>query len=223
MIITHEFHGQTFQFTQTVTAQALINEIFSDNYKVLEKKIEFKKGDVVLDVGANEGMFSIFISMLFPQARVIALEPVPDTFETLKANIALNKCKNIEPYNIGLGKPGQKTATLITNKSGESGGSTALCTFNPETHNKIEVGLISLDEAFDLYAIDRCRLLKMDVEGMEYDILYQSTVIPRTDFFTGEFHFNQRLDFMARRMDALAVWVSNQTKLIHLDLIRMAE
>ncbi len=223
MIITHEFRGQTFSFTETPEAEVLINEIFADNYKVLEKGITFSPGDVILDIGANEGMFSIMMAKLFPETRVIALEPLPSTYFNLVRNKELNKCSNIEAYNVGVGSPGKHTATLVTNKNGMSGGSTSLCTFNPEHHNKTEVGLISLDEAFDLYSIDRCRLLKIDIEGAEYEVLYPSTVLPRVDYMTAEFHFNNKLDFQSRRPDGLIVWLTNQTKLIHADVCRMAE
>lgn len=85
------------------------------------------------------------------------------------------------------------------------------------------MGLISLDEVFDLYSIDRCRLLKMDIEGAEYEVLYPSTVLPRVDYMTIEVHLNHRLDFQSRRPDGLIVWCANQTKLIHADACRMAE
>lgn len=220
--LIHEFRGQKFWFEPTRDAPGLIAEIFGDNYKVLQRGVEFREGDVVLDVGANEGMFSIMLAKLFPQTRVIALEPVPRTFWTLVRNIGLNGCGNVEARNVGIGKSGQKTAILNVSKD-YSGGSTAWCTHNPEHHDRVEVELLSLDEAFSLYGIDRCRLLKCDIEGMEYEALYGSTVLPRVDYFTGEFHSNRRLDFESRRMDGLVTWVANQTQFIHVDLCHMAE
>lgn len=221
-ILINEFHGQKFYFNDTKDAPALIKEIFSDNYKALEKNIEFKPGDVILDIGANEGMFSIMMAKLYPHAHVIALEPVPRTYYQLIRNIGLNGCTNIDPYNIGVGKPGQKTTMLNVSKD-FSGGSTSMCEYNPDHHDKTEVGLISLDEAFELYGIDRCRLLKMDIEGAEYDALYPSTVLSRVDFMTFECHSNHRLEFLGRRMDGLVTWVSNKTQLIHVELVKMAE
>jgi len=222
-ILEKEFRGQKFSFHETPEAQVLIDEIFSDNYKVLEKNIEFSPGDIILDIGANEGMFSIMMAKLFPQTRIIALEPLPSTYFNLVRNKGLNSCSNIEAYNIGIGPPGKHTDILVTNKNGMSGGSTSFCTFNPDHHVKVEVGLISLDEAFDLYNIDRCRLLKLDIEGGEYEALYPSTVLPRVDFMTAEYHFNNKLDFKSRRPDGLIVWCANQTHLIHADVCRMCE
>lgn len=220
-ILTHEFKGQKFYFQNTPTAQALINEIFSDNYEVLKNGIEFLPGDVILDLGACEGMFSVMLSKLFPKTRIIALEPVPSTYFILLKNIGLNGTTNIEPYNVGLGKG--KGELFVSKDLSNTGGSSSLFTFDPESHIKVAVNLIPLDDVFDLYKIKRCKLLKMDIEGAEYDVLYGSTILPRVDFATMEIHANRRLDFQSRRPDALAVWVSHQTKLFHVDFCRMAE
>jgi FkbM family methyltransferase len=223
-IIEHEFRGVKFLFAATPTAPALINEIFSDNYEVLSKKIEFGAGDIVLDLGANEGIFSIFIAKLFPQVRVVALEPVPRTFFNMIRNISLNGCQNIQAYNVGVGKPGLSKIQMFASQDGtNSGGSSAMFTFRDDWHIKQDVNLISLDDAFELYKIDRCRLLKIDIEGMEYDVLYGSTKLPLVDYMTAEFHMNRRLEFQSRRLDALAIWCHNQTNLIHVDACRMAE
>jgi len=221
-LIIHESWGQKFCFGSTPTAPALISEIFSDNYKILEKAIEFGPGDVILDLGACEGMFSIMLSRLFPLTRIIALEPVSKTYSQMLHNIELNGCSNILAHNIGVGKKEQQKAILNISKE-FSGGSTAFCTFVPLDHYQEEVNIISLDSVFDLYHIKRLRLLKIDIEGGEYDALYSSTILSRIDYMTAEFHMNRKLEFESRRADGLRTWVSNQTNLIHCDIIRMAE
>ncbi len=225
-ILTYEFRGITFSFTDTPTAPALITEIFSDNYDVLKLEVEsdldFPSGSIILDIGANEGMFSIMMAKLFPMTKVIALEPVPTTYAHLLSNISLNSCVNISPYNVGVGKPGQKTCTINVPHN-HSGGSSSLFTFIPTDHYQVEVGLISLDDVFEMYDINRCRLMKLDIEGAEYDALYPSHILPQVDYMVAELHSNRRLDFQSRRMDGLATWVGNQTKLIHVDYCKMAE
>jgi FkbM family methyltransferase len=225
-VITHEFRGQTFSFADTPTAPALIVEIFSDNYDALKAvengTLSFSPGDVILDLGANEGMFSIMMAKLFPMTEVIALEPVPATYAHLLTNISLNGCANISSYNVGVGKPGQRTC-IINVPHNHSGGSSSLFTFNPADHYQVEVGLISLDDAFEMYGIERCRLLKCDTEGAEYDIFYPSSVLSRVDYVVCEMHINRRLEFQSRRMDALATWIRNQSNLLHTDFCKMCE
>jgi len=55
---------------------------------------------VVYDIGANVGLVSIQARMLFPHSRVVAVEPVPLTFDVLCLNI---RHLNIESRNVGLG------------------------------------------------------------------------------------------------------------------------
>ena len=218
----HKYH-----FIDTPTAPGLIKEIFSDNYHVMaaiaKGTLVFQPGDVIVDVGACEGMFSILMSTAFPDTQILAYEPVPTTYHTLVRNLELNGCKNVKAFNMGLGPNFKQRINITTNKDGESGGSTSCCTFNPEVHTLIEVGLIPLDAVFELNGINRIRLLKMDVEGMEYDILYASRNLFRIDYFCGEFHINTKLEFQSRRLEGLINWVSNQTKVIYIEPCKMAE
>ena len=66
------------------------------------KKI-LKKGNVVLDVGANIGLTAIRASkMIGPKGKVYAIEAMPSTIEILKFNILLNKLKNVICFNEAL-------------------------------------------------------------------------------------------------------------------------
>lgn len=57
-----------------------------------------KEGEVVYDIGANVGLYSIAISKYQPKARVYAFEPNPDAFSRMNANLRLNKVQsNVEP------------------------------------------------------------------------------------------------------------------------------
>jgi FkbM family methyltransferase len=215
-----EFGGHKYHFVDTKDLPVLVKEIFSDNYHVLQKKIDFKEGDVILDLGANEGLFSIMMKKTYPQTRVISVEPVLRTYKTLVENIHLNGAE-ITTLNVGIGKKHGKSFLNVSKDY--SGGSTSLCEYNPEHHDKTEVDIVTLDDLFEMEKIDRCRLMKCDIEGAEYEALYASTVLKKVDYFTAEFHYNHRLDFMGRRMDALVTWVANQTEFIHVDLCQMAE
>jgi FkbM family methyltransferase len=221
-----KYNNHDLEFIDTKAAPLLYAEIFGDNYDVLKNNasgaLPINPSDIILDIGANEGYFSILMSILFPTTRIIALEPVCSTFFTLCQNVKLNHCANIEKYNIGVSKPGIKSLSMIVAKD-FSGGSTSFCTFDANSHYKTDVGVISLDEVFSTYHIDRCKLLKMDIEGGEYDALYPSTVLPLIDFMVCEIHYNQKLDFDSRRPDGLVNWLSNRTKLLKYELCKMAE
>lgn len=219
-VIEHSFRNHTFHFQTTHDAPALIQEIFSDNYHILQSNLEFSPGDIILDLGANEGMFSCMMAALFPQTRILSFEPVSRTFETLRKNTA--PYSNIEIFNIGVGGPGHESATINISKEC-SGGSSSVCTFVPSDMIQETISLTSLDAIFMLHNIAHCRLLKIDVEGMEYEILYGTDVLSLVDYVVAEFHVNNRIQYMSYRPDALANWVGNQTKLLHVELCKMCE
>jgi FkbM family methyltransferase len=216
-----EFRGNEFRFMPTPDALSLMSEIFNDCYGVFEKKVAFQPGDVVLDFGACEGMFSIMLAKTFPGITVHAYEPVPRTYETLLQNIKLNDCKNIYPFNFGLG---MVAGSVVLNVSKDhAGGSTSLCTFNPDHHDKVTVHLQPFDSIIQKFHNANIRLVKMDIEGMEYDVLYSSSLLCRVLNFCGELHINTQLEYRSRRMDALATWISNQTNVVGIELCKMAE
>jgi FkbM family methyltransferase len=223
-IIKHRFNDVDFYFNTTPQAEALITEIFGDNYKVFASGIdkEFQPGDVVLDLGACEGMFSIMLAKLFPFLKIIALEPVPRTFYQMLRNIGLNGVTNIEPVNIGVAKETGKMVFSV-GKDNYSGGSTSMMTFNPETCDQVEVILFSLDEIFKMFKIDKLKLLKIDIEGMEYDVLYNTTRLKDVQYLSGEFHTNLKLDAKGFRIDGLANYVGRHTKLVAIEACKMAE
>src|SRR5262249_887460 len=60
-------------------------------------------GDVFIDVGANIGYYSLLASKLVGEfGLVVAIEPSPTIFNTLKNNLALNKARNIRLVNMAV-------------------------------------------------------------------------------------------------------------------------
>jgi len=74
---------------------------------IFERNVYFKHGlfladhSVVIDAGANIGLFTLFVLSQCPTASIHAFEPAPKTFEVLKANTIAHK--NVEINNCGLG------------------------------------------------------------------------------------------------------------------------
>jgi FkbM family methyltransferase len=65
----------------------LHDEIFVDDV-YLRGGIVLREGAVVFDVGANIGMFSLFVEARCPGAEIYAFEPVPDVFAKLQRNVS---------------------------------------------------------------------------------------------------------------------------------------
>jgi FkbM family methyltransferase len=221
VIRTVEFRGVQFKFVDTKSIDGIVAEIFADNYHVFSSGIEIRPGDVILDLGANEGAFSIMMSKLFPETRVISFEPVPRTYETFMKNIQLNGCGNISPFLLGVA--GQAGAAVLNVSKDYSGGSSAWCTYNPDHHDQVEIITVPIDSIFEQCRVDRIRLMKIDVEGAEYEALYAMKRLLYVDYLAAEFHTNLKIETNMYRLQGLISWVSNQTKLISVEMCRMAE
>jgi amino acid adenylation domain-containing protein/non-ribosomal peptide synthase protein (TIGR01720 family)/FkbM family methyltransferase len=66
----------------------MYKEIFEQKI-YLQHGVELKDGDCVFDVGANIGMFSLFVGRMCRHAKIYAFEPIPPLYELLRANAAL--------------------------------------------------------------------------------------------------------------------------------------
>ena len=221
-IIKKEFHGKTFYFFNTPTIEALVNEIFSDNYHILQSKVEIYPGDVILDLGANEGVFSILMAGLFPSARIIALEPVGRTYKQLLANISINHINpaSIQTYQLGIG--GSARDEHITIDNVHSGGSSIYMTPYPASHVET-IHLTTLGKLFKTHAINRCKILKIDVEGMEHETLLNTSVLPKVDHVVAEIHINKRLQSAGYSIEKLVSHIQSQTNLLHYEKCYMSE
>ena len=224
-LISTTYNNILFQFTNTPTSPQLIHEIFTDNYKIFSRGLQFQPDDIILDIGANEGMFSIMMAKLFPFTRIIALEPVQKTFFTMIKNIGLNNITNIHPYNLGVGGRSNKSEIIYCDKV-YSGGSSMVVTPNFEAQDIVNIEVVAFDDIFDIRKfpeINRVKLLKMDIEGAEYETLYNSTCLPRIDNMVAEFHINTRLESMGYDINELATWVGSKTNLVYFEKMRMAD
>lgn len=125
-------------------------------------------GGLFLEVGANIGSQTIYAALtgLFP--RQIAIEPTPQTFAVLKANIALNGLSNrVEALAYAIGaKPG--TAS-IRNIFGNCGAATLREPHDERYDAPIEVEVTTLDHivAERNIAPSDISLIWMDIEGFE--------------------------------------------------------
>jgi FkbM family methyltransferase len=121
---------------------------------------------VFVDIGANVGLFSLFVAATAHSARILAIEPEPGNFARLAFNIAANPGLPITPLALALGEA-EGTAFIMLNARDRGGTRVAA----GETPGGVAVQcrplLAVLDEA-RLTAIDA---LKIDVEGAEDQVL----------------------------------------------------
>lgn len=165
-IFSGEINGIKLDFLDLVTSgtpACVFTELQRDDYGL--EKIQILPEDTVIDVGANIGMFSIYVKKKFG-CKVISFEPVSINFENFKKNILINgfSLNDFELHNTAISSKEGDTIKIGTPPY-NSGGSSIyhLCDIisdcKTETLNKY---------------IDKnknCAYLKIDTEGSEYDII----------------------------------------------------
>lgn len=124
------------------------------------------EGDVVVEVGANIGTHTLALAKkLGKTGRIHAFEPQRLVFQTLCANMAINSIDNAECYQMGASsEAGHVLIPDLKYDAAENFGGIEIDKFQ-EGH---KVPLVKLD---DFLSLQRLKMLKVDVEGMEYQVL----------------------------------------------------
>jgi FkbM family methyltransferase len=61
-----------------------------------------KACNLIFDIGANTGFYSIALGQRFPHSKIVSFEPILSTYLELKSNLALNRVSNVTTHNLGL-------------------------------------------------------------------------------------------------------------------------
>ena len=166
----------------------LIDEVFFRRAYCPEG-FEIRADDIVVDVGANIGIFTVFAASQ-SRHRVIAVEPFPDNFKYLMLNCESNGLDHVHCIEAALtGESGR--AKLYD--SGSSGGHLLFDHNNNGRLTKyILVPTITLRSLVAEHRLPRIDFLKMDCEGAEGDILQSLEVADflQIDRLAMEFHDN---------------------------------
>ncbi len=130
---------------------------------------QIQKSKCFFDIGANCGIYSVIGSILNPDARIVAIEPVPKIFRALERNIAGNHLeKRVKPLNFALGS--QNGVVPFHESEDSTMGSLSTSGYGGKSGTIIQVECRTLDalvKTLDL-APD---FMKIDVEGFEHAVL----------------------------------------------------
>jgi FkbM family methyltransferase len=140
------------------------------------------KDDLVFfDVGANIGIYSLYMASRYSNSKVFAFEPDSQSFGSLCKNIYINNLK-IQPYPFAISdKSGIGIVQLSTMNAGAGacalGEEYRFATAMAENIFKQGVFFCSLDELFLKYQLPIPTFIKIDVDGIESTILHGSKEI----------------------------------------------
>ena len=158
--------GYKFNINTTYPMESAI--WLSGTYEVTTTKFlrqVLRKGDVFLDIGANCGAVTLVAASAIAGGKIYAFEPGNTIRSRLQANVDLNpllqNIVQVVPFGLGL-----KTGKLLYYEDENYRGNGAL--FDSQG---IPVDVLSLDDWVEQEKIDKIDAIKIDVEGMEYDVM----------------------------------------------------
>jgi FkbM family methyltransferase len=163
----------------------LFHEVWLDKVYELEG-YEINDTDLVVDIGANIGVFAVYAADQARNGKVLAFEPFPANADFLRRNVLESKLSNTVTF---------QKAVASTNETRQLTVSEEWIKHSLQTEMRgttktsvIDIECITLDEV--LRGEKACDLLKIDCEGSEYEIFYTSSpeTIKKIRRIVGEYH-----------------------------------
>jgi FkbM family methyltransferase len=196
-------NGSSIQQANPLETSHLLQQIFVDNL-YFRNGISLAANPLVIDGGANIGLFTLFVLQHHPSATVVAVEPAPQTFRVLQANTSRFKTATVHNYALGR-EDGTMPFIYFPNSTTASGlhepedverlerlvrsmilksETTPAALHQPEGRELLDyvvadrlkrqtvmVPVRNLSSLIDEAGMRRIDLLKLDIEGKEYDAL----------------------------------------------------
>ena len=148
---------QIYESHEPLTTHLMINEL--------------KQNMICIDLGSNIGYYAVIESNIVGESgKIFAIEPSPVNFPILKSNLENQKMNNFLAYNIAIGDKNENMEFIISSKSNWS-----KIRMNNEKINSedkiIKIPVKTLDSFVQENDIKKIDILRMDVEGFEYNII----------------------------------------------------
>lgn len=165
------------KYRQNTSDESIIQTVLVEGKEYVFPRF---KPRLVFDIGGNIGVLAVLLSNLYPEAVIHTFEPEENNFELLKENVKYYN--NIVPMKVALGN---KTETRKLYHSTDPNNLGGFSTFiEGDRHTTIDV----IDVKKYCEKIGTPELIKIDVEGAEYEILSSIPHMEDVRWITGELH-----------------------------------
>ena len=145
------------------------NTLLRHSIELLKKRRSGNNDYSVFDVGTNFGYLSlVWANSVCENGKVYGFEPHPNLHKSFTNSVNSNQLNNqIVPVNVAVGN---SEGTLNINLVSTTSNINTINDENQKTKSK-KVDIITLDNYVKKNNIDKCDLIKIDVDGIELDIL----------------------------------------------------
>lgn len=178
-------NGLVFKIRSKTNDRVIFNQIWLTK-TYTPRGSEIKEDNIILDVGAHIGLFSLLAAKAALKGKVYAFEPSADNFLLLKENIELNKINNVVLIDKAVA---QKSGTREFALSPDDPAGHAL-PYEETNRRKVSIPVASLDDFIKENNVDRIDFLKMDCEGAEYEIFFDCSdeILKKINKISMEYH-----------------------------------
>jgi FkbM family methyltransferase len=134
---------------------------------------------VIVDCGANIGITSLFLAARYPNATILSVEPHPENFALLTANVA--EVPRILPIRACVTGTPQSAVRFTVNQAAWGN------RIARDAHGVL-VPAITIEELCNQNGVEKIDLLKLDIEGAEEEVLKNGKFLARTEHIIVELH-----------------------------------
>lgn len=164
--VEFEFFGSV-QNVAKASKKGIENTVLKNTFKLINANFKHENDCVVLDIGANFGYLSLVwaTSICKHTGQVIAFEPNPNVYRSFLKSITKNNLmKTITLENKAVGFQNNTIDMYLNN-------TTSNIAKHENAIETVKMDMITLDSYVKQHNLKRCDLIKIDVDGIELDIL----------------------------------------------------
>jgi FkbM family methyltransferase len=161
-------------FSKRLNGKGRMNPAQNGEYRLLRNalKVSGEREFVYIDGGANTGENVLFLSGLQgenrPSLKIVAVEPVPETYAELCKNLS---SLNVQCINVALGDKVKSIDFFVDSDNFASGSNSVYGHYYLENARKVSVSQVTIDSMLEECKIAKVNFLKLDIEGSELSAL----------------------------------------------------
>ncbi len=186
---TYEVLARRDSSDADIFVQVVLQKEYRPVIDLFKRKWPQRAASVIVDAGGYIGITGLYFHKLFPDARIIVLEPNSESFSLLKNNIDRNRVETITAIQAGLWGADERLVAAEKFRDGRAW-AFSLQPGTESQQNAVEgITLETLRQQFNIDSID---LLKIDIEGAECSVFEDerriSMVLSRVRIIAIEIH-----------------------------------
>jgi FkbM family methyltransferase len=181
-----------FRPSSAFSAIEVYLEVFKDDNHCSLQDFQGYNTCTIVDIGANQGFYALKMAERNPDCRIVAFEPNPYEFAILRKNIESNNVKNVTTVNMAVAPLTGTIRLSVIPQIGAIGGSDLKRSERPWIRDEfveyVDAAAVSVHDLFETYDIEKADVLKVDVEGLEFEILESCDVLDKVERMVVEYH-----------------------------------